>query len=207
VALVDDPDAAPADPGTGREGTDILDDQPPVTVGQYFNPIEAYGHRMALEQAGVRAWVCDEHIGATYGVAIGTKLQVRAGDEAAARAILEMDSAAAPADLWSDMPDDVVEPPEAAAPTRPEPEAAAPEEPSVEQDRALRDTRSARANGSARRSGFRCALGRILSPNRDGRRLSPRIVLRGYLRRRWRSEPISSLDWPSFWVIVPRGPS
>ena len=135
MALVDDPDAAPSDPGTGREGTDILDDQPPVTVGQYFNPIEAYGHRMALEQAGVRAWVCDEHIGATYGVAIGTKLQVRAGDEAAARAILEMDSAAAPADLWSDMPDDVVEPPEAAAPTRPEPEAAAPEEPSVEQDR------------------------------------------------------------------------
>jgi membrane protease YdiL (CAAX protease family) len=134
VALVDDPDAAPADPGTAREGTDILDDQPPVTVGQYFNAIEAHGHRMALEQAGLRAWVRDENIGATYGVGIGTKLQVRAGDEAAARAILEMDSAAASADLWSDLPDDVVEPPEAVAPTLPEPEAA-PEEPSVEKDR------------------------------------------------------------------------
>jgi hypothetical protein len=110
------------------------DDESLVPVGQYFNAIEAHGHRMALEQAGLRAWVCDENIGATYGVGIGTKLQVRAGDEAAARAILEMDSAAASADLWSDLPDEVVEPPEAVAPTRPEPEVA-PEEPSVEKDR------------------------------------------------------------------------
>jgi hypothetical protein len=71
------------------------DDESLVPVGQYFNAIEAHGHRMALEQAGLRAWVCDENIGATYGVGIGTKLQVRVGDEAAARAILEMDSAAA----------------------------------------------------------------------------------------------------------------
>jgi hypothetical protein len=61
------------------------DDESLVPVGQYFNAIEAHGHRMALEQAGLRAWVCDENIGATYGVGIGTKLQVRAGDEAAAR--------------------------------------------------------------------------------------------------------------------------
>jgi hypothetical protein len=45
-----------------------------------------------------------------------------------------MDSAAASADLWSDLPDEVVEPPEAVAPTRPEPEVA-PEEPSVGKDR------------------------------------------------------------------------
>ena len=69
------------------------DDQPLVTVGQYFNPIEAHGHRMALEQAGLRAWVRDENIGATYRVGIGTKLQVRAQDEVAARDVLEMDSA------------------------------------------------------------------------------------------------------------------
>ena len=69
------------------------DDQPLVTVGQYFNPIEAHGHRMALEQAGLRAWVRDENIGATYRVGIGTKLQVRAQDEVAARDVLEMGSA------------------------------------------------------------------------------------------------------------------
>jgi hypothetical protein len=133
-AEADDPGAAPADPEAGREGTDILEDQELVTVGQYFNPIEAHGHRMALEQAGLRAWVCDENIGATYRVGIGTKLQVRAEDEADARAILEMDSAPASSDWWSDLSDDVVEPPDAVAPAPREQAAPASEVPSVEND-------------------------------------------------------------------------
>lgn len=133
-AEADDPGAAPADPEAGREGTDILEDQELVTVGQYFNPIEAHGHRMALEQAGLRAWVCDENIGATYRVGIGTKLQVRAQDEADARAMLEMDSAPASSDWWSDLNDDVVEPPDAVAPAPREQAALASEVPSVEND-------------------------------------------------------------------------
>jgi membrane protease YdiL (CAAX protease family) len=66
-------------------------DQGLVTVGTYFSPIEAHGCRMALEQAGLRAWVLDETAAASYGVGVGTRLQVVAEDEAAARAILAAD--------------------------------------------------------------------------------------------------------------------
>src|SRR5712691_1581714 len=95
--------------GAGAPGAEQEhDDQPLVTVGQYFNPIEAQGHRMALEQAGLRAWVCDESIGAIYRVGVGTRLQVRAQDEVAAHAVLEMDSVPASSDSWPDLRDDVV---------------------------------------------------------------------------------------------------
>src|SRR5712691_5064656 len=118
--------------GAGAPGAEQEhDDQPLVTVGQYFNPIEAQGHRMALEQAGLRAWVCDESIGATYRVGVGTRLQVRAQDEVAAHAVLEMDSVPASSDSWPDLRDDVVEP-EAVASSPREPVATTREEPSVE---------------------------------------------------------------------------
>jgi hypothetical protein len=79
----------------GPEGIDVVEEQPLVTIGRYFNPVEAHGHRMALEEANLRAWVTDESGGAMFGVGVGTRLQVRVEDEAAARAVLE--GAAVPA--------------------------------------------------------------------------------------------------------------
>jgi hypothetical protein len=73
----------------GPEGVDVPEDQPLVTVGRYFTPHEAHAVRMALEEANLRAWVSDESGGAMFGVGIGSRLQVRAEDEAAARAVLE----------------------------------------------------------------------------------------------------------------------
>jgi len=73
----------------GPEGVDVVEGQPLVTIGRYFNPLEAHAHRMALEEASLPAWVSDESGGAMFGVGVGSRLQVRAEDEAAARAILE----------------------------------------------------------------------------------------------------------------------
>jgi membrane protease YdiL (CAAX protease family) len=106
------------------------DDGVLVTVGRYFSPIEAHGQRMALEQAGLRAWVSDEAIGATYGVAVGAGLQVRAEDAAAARAILDADP---PPELAApDAPDDLAETTDEVAAEPSEPVARAQEEPSRE---------------------------------------------------------------------------
>ncbi len=44
---------------------------------------------MALEGAGLPAWVTDEAVGTMYGMGIGSRLQVRAENEAAARTLLE----------------------------------------------------------------------------------------------------------------------
>ena len=79
----------------GPEGVDVPEDQPVVTVGRFFSPHEAHALRMALEEANLCAWVSDESGGSMFGVGIGTRLQVRAEDEAAARAVLE--AAAIPA--------------------------------------------------------------------------------------------------------------
>lgn len=79
----------------GPEGEDVVEGQRLVTIGRYFTPHEAHGLRMALEEANLPAWVSDESGGAMFGVGIGSRLQVRAEDEAAARAILE--AAALPA--------------------------------------------------------------------------------------------------------------
>jgi hypothetical protein len=73
----------------GPEGEDVVEEQLLVTIGRYFTPHEAHGLRMALEEASLRAWVSEESGGAMFGVGIGSRLQVRAEDEAAARAVLE----------------------------------------------------------------------------------------------------------------------
>ena len=81
------PDPKPLDPASGtRERPESV---ALVTVGRYFNSFEAQTNRMALEQAGLQAWLSDENLGATYGVAVGISLEVRAQDAAAARAVLE----------------------------------------------------------------------------------------------------------------------
>jgi hypothetical protein len=90
----------------GPEGVDVVEDQPLVTVGRYFNPVQAHGSRMALEAAGIASWVSDESGGGFYGVGIGARLQVRAQDEAAAREVL--DAAPVPA---SEMPAELAESP------------------------------------------------------------------------------------------------
>lgn len=79
----------------GPEGEDVVEEQRLVTIGRYFTPHEAHGLRMALEEASLPAWVSEESGGAMFGVGIGSRLQVRAEDEAAARAVLE--AAALPA--------------------------------------------------------------------------------------------------------------
>jgi DNA-directed RNA polymerase subunit RPC12/RpoP len=80
----------------GPEGGDVPESAPLVTVATFFSPAEGHASRMALEEGGIAAWVADEALGTMYGVGVGTRLQVRASDEAAARDILA--SPPAPAD-------------------------------------------------------------------------------------------------------------
>lgn len=90
----------------GPEGSDVVESEPTVTVGNFFSPAEAHVSRLALEEAGIRAWVVDELGGTIYGVGIGTRLQVRAADQAAALGILST-APTPPAEL----PPDLAEPP------------------------------------------------------------------------------------------------
>jgi hypothetical protein len=61
---------------------------------------------MTLEEAGIPAWVADEVGGTIYSVGIGTRLQVRAKDEADASEVL----AAAPISS-EHLPPELAEPP------------------------------------------------------------------------------------------------
>jgi len=73
-----------------------------VTVGRYFSLAEAHAHRLALEEAGIDACVLDEAAGSMWSVGVGARLQVRAGDESAALAVLgaqPVPSSALPSDL------------------------------------------------------------------------------------------------------------
>jgi len=73
----------------GPQGVDVVETQQLVTVGWYPTALEAHSHRLALEAAGLTAWICDEFAGTMYAMGIGARLQVRAEDEEAARAVLE----------------------------------------------------------------------------------------------------------------------
>jgi len=86
----------------GPEGEDVVEAQEFVTLGNFFSPVEAHAHRLALEQAGVAAWVFDEMV----GIGLGARLQVRAEDEGAARAVLEAEPVPASA-----LPIELAEPP------------------------------------------------------------------------------------------------
>jgi hypothetical protein len=86
----------------GPEGRDVMESEPTLTVAKFFSPAEAHASRMALEEAGIPAWVADETVGTMYGFGVGVRLQVRARDEDAAREILASPAApseALPADL------------------------------------------------------------------------------------------------------------
>jgi len=90
----------------GPEGEDVVEHEPLVTVARYFSPAEAHAGRLAIEAAGLQAWVADESLGTVYGVGVGARLQVRAEDEATARALLDGEVAAGAA-----RPTDLPEPP------------------------------------------------------------------------------------------------
>jgi hypothetical protein len=90
----------------GPEGYDVVEGQELRTIGRYFNTFEAHANRVALEQAGIPAWVSDETLGSMFGVGVGTRLRVRVDDEAAARAVLEAGPTPASA-----LPPDLAEPP------------------------------------------------------------------------------------------------
>ena len=44
----------------GPEGIDVVEAEPTVTVATFFSPAEGHASRMALEEAGIAAWVMDE---------------------------------------------------------------------------------------------------------------------------------------------------
>jgi putative signal transducing protein len=88
----------------GPDDVEVVEGQPLVTVGRYFNPVHAHAYRMALEAAGLESWVSDEAGGGLYGNVIGARLQVRAQDEAAAREVLDADPVPA-----SEMPAELAE--------------------------------------------------------------------------------------------------
>ena len=90
----------------GPEGIDVVESEPTVTIANFFSPTEGHASRMALEQAGVAAWLVDEAGGTMYGVGIGARLQVRIKDVDVARALLS-DSPVPAANL----PPDLAEPP------------------------------------------------------------------------------------------------
>lgn len=115
----------------GPEGVDVVESDPTVTIANFFSPTEAHALRMALEAAGIPAWVADEGAGTMYGAGIGARLQVRAEDESTAREILS----AAPVSSEA-LPPDLAEPPCPACGSRNvAPEAWLDEEDSVESRR------------------------------------------------------------------------
>lgn len=60
-----------------------------VTVGVFPDPATANVARMALESAGIAAFLQGENANNLIPVAFSAQLQVRAEDEAAARTVLE----------------------------------------------------------------------------------------------------------------------
>jgi len=89
----------------GPEGFDVVEGEPTMTLETLTSPAHAQLLRMALQEAGITAWVVDDNLGSMYGVGIGSRLQVRAKDEAAAREVLK--SAPASSDA---LPPDLAEP-------------------------------------------------------------------------------------------------
>jgi hypothetical protein len=88
------------------EGGDTVESRPLVTVGHFFSPVEAHAARLAMESAGIAAWVADEILGASYGVGVGSRLQVRVEDEPAALEVL-----GATRQQTTELPPELAEPP------------------------------------------------------------------------------------------------
>lgn len=72
----------------GPEGVDVVESEPTVTIATFFSPAEGHASRMALEEAGIPAWIMDEAGGTMYGVGVGVRLQVRVKEADAAREVL-----------------------------------------------------------------------------------------------------------------------
>jgi hypothetical protein len=106
VSVADAVASAPVRAASGEDEGNPGDDEQLAMVARFFSPAVAHACRMALEEAGIEAWVLDESAGASFGVGIGIEVRVRAQDLDAAHEILE--SAPAPA---SEMPPEVAEAP------------------------------------------------------------------------------------------------
>jgi hypothetical protein len=89
----------------GPEGFEVIESEPTVTVARFFTALAAQVQRMALEGAGLRAWVIDEEGGTIYP-GIGARLQVREADAERARELLSGDPVSA-----EDLPPELAEPP------------------------------------------------------------------------------------------------
>ena len=72
----------------GPEGYDAAHFQDMRTVARFFTPADAQAARAALEAAGITAWVLDDNLGTSFGVAVRTRVLVRPSDLAAAQALL-----------------------------------------------------------------------------------------------------------------------
>ncbi len=108
-----------------------------ITIAEYFNPLDAHADKLALEQAGLRAWVTDDNPSASEGII--AKLQVGPGDWSKAMEILE-----APPVAESDLP------PEFAAPKCPRCGSAEIEE--GEEDAVVMDSDSSALSASLRKA-------------------------------------------------------
>ncbi len=78
---------------------------PSVTLAYYLSREIANTERLALEAAGIKAWISDEYSHVSDGIPIGIRLQVRDEDFDEAMQILK--SSAAPS---SDLPPEIAEP-------------------------------------------------------------------------------------------------
>ncbi len=85
--------------GAETEGLDL------VTVSEYASYVDAETDRLALEAAGLRTWIFNEH-DPFEGSVPGAQLQVHAEDLLKAKAILESEPVPS-----SDLPPDIAEPP------------------------------------------------------------------------------------------------
>jgi len=87
------------------EGADEAEFSPLVTLAYYFSRDIANTERLALEAAGVKAWISDEYSHVEDGYHFGVRLQVREADFDEAMRILKSDAA-----LSSELPPEIAEP-------------------------------------------------------------------------------------------------
>lgn len=100
------PGEGSAEPPNEEDSFDETADLDLVTLAEYIRPIDAETDRLALEAKGLEAWILNEYVQLWGPIIPGSKLQVRAEDLTAAKAILESESVPS-----SDLPPEIAEPP------------------------------------------------------------------------------------------------
>lgn len=72
----------------GPEPVTEVEYQEHETIRKFFNIADAQACRLALESAGIPAWIADEGLGSIYGVGVGIRVQVRLEDREKAESVL-----------------------------------------------------------------------------------------------------------------------